>query len=467
MIYIINEKQIFDLLDKFQTPAPELIDEIISEAKLANGISLEQVAALLNIENENDLNKIFETAKYIKQQIYGKRVVLFTPLYLSNFCTNNCLYCGFRIENKELNRISLTQDEIRSEVIEILNQGHKRLLLLMGEHSKKTSLDYLTQSIDTIYSTQNEKNSNIRRINIEIEPLSNEEFKIIKDVPIGTYTVFQETYHQETYKKVHLSGKKSDYNWRLEVMHRALSNGLNDVGIGALFGLFDYRFEVLGLISHSINLEKEFNVGPHTISIPRLCFAQNAPYSKANQYEVSDKNFKKLVAILRLAVPYTGMILSTRENSALRMELLNLGISQISAGSKTTPGGYKQAFNTNVANVADSSQFHLNDNRSCGEIIENMLEMDFIPSFCTSCYQIGRVGEKFMEITKPGNIKTFCQPNALVTLKEYLNDYANSAVQQKGEALIQANLDLLDEKEKELAMKLLNKIDVGERGICL
>jgi len=461
---IINEKQIFDLLDKYQNPASELIDEIVAEAKLAKGISLEQVAALLNIENENDLNKIFETAKYIKQQIYGKRVVLFTPLYLSNFCTNNCLYCGFRIENKELNRISLTQNEIRSEVIEILNQGHKRLLLLIGEHSKKSSLDYLIQSIDTIYSTKNAKNSNIRRINIEIEPLSNEEFKIIKDVPIGTYTVFQETYHQETYKKVHISGKKSDYNWRLEVMHRALSNGLSDVGIGALFGLFDYRFEVLGLISHSKNLENEFNVGPHTISIPRLCFAQNAPYSKVNQYEVSDRNFKKIIAVLRLAVPYTGMILSTRESSELRMELLNLGISQISAGSKTNPGGYKQAFNFTVEN---SSQFNLNDNRSCGEVIDDMLESGFIPSFCTSCYRIGRIGEKFMEIAKPGNIKTFCQPNALITLKEYLNDYANSAVKQKGENLIQTNLDLLDEKEKEITIKLLNRIDTGERDICL
>ena len=429
---IINEKYIFELIEKYEKPDSYLIDEIIEEAKLAKGLSLEQTAALLNVENDDELNKIFATANQIKNHIYGKRIVLFAPLYISNFCTNDCLYCGFRIANKDIERIALSQDEIRSEVLEILNQGHKRILLLMGEHSKKSSLEYLLKSIDTIYSCKNSKDSNIRRINLEVEPLSNEEFKIIKDVPIGTYTVFQETYHQQTYEKVHLSGKKSDYNWRLDVMHRALSNGLNDVGIGALFGLFDYRFEVLGLLSHAQNLEKEFNIGPHTISIPRLQYAPNAPYSKAEQYEVSDKNFKKLVAILRLAVPYTGMILSTRENSDLRMELLNLGISQISAGSRTNPGGYKQAFNEEEKN----SQFHLNDGRTSGEVIRDIIELDFIPSFCTSCYQIGRVGEKFMATVKEGNIKKHCQANALATLKEYLDDYADAELQEMGKQMI-------------------------------
>jgi len=429
---IINEKYIFEIIEKYKNPDSNFIDEIIQEAKLAKGLNLEQVSALLNVENDDKLKEIWTVANQIKEQIYGKRVVLFAPLYISNFCTNDCLYCGFRTKNQEVERIALSQNEIRTEVIEILAQGHKRILLLMGEHSQKSSLEYLLKSIETIYDCKDSKNNSIQRINVEIEPLENEEFQIIKNIPIGTYTVFQETYHKQTYEKVHLSGKKSDYNFRLEVMHRALSNGLNDVGIGALFGLFDYRFEVLGLISHAQNLEKEFNIGPHTISIPRLQFAQNAPYSKAEHYAVSDKNFKKLVAILRLAVPYTGMILSTRENANLRMELLNLGISQISAGSRTNPGGYKQAFNEKEKN----SQFHLNDGRTSGEIIRDVIELGFIPSFCTSCYKIGRVGEKFMETVKQGNIKKHCQANALATLKEYLDDYGDAELQEKGNELI-------------------------------
>jgi 2-iminoacetate synthase len=334
-----------------------------------------------------------------------------------------------------MKRTSLSQNEIKDEVIAILEQGHKRVLMLMGEHSKKASLDYFIECINSVYSVKDSKENSIRRINVEIEPLSNEEFQQIKDVPIGTYTVFQETYHKKTYEKVHLSGKKSNYDWRLEVMHRALSNGLNDVGIGALFGLFDYRFEVLGLLSHAISLEKEFNIGPHTISIPRLQYAQNAPLSIGNNV-VSDFELKKIIAVLRLAVPYTGMILSTRERPELRMELLDLGISQISSGSRTNPGGYKQAFiNT------DNSQFNLNDTRTSGEIIENIIELGYIPSFCTSCYQIGRVGEKFMQIAKTGDIKLFCQANALATLNEYLIDYANENVKYKGKLLIQNELN--------------------------
>ena len=459
---IINEKYIFELIEKYANPDSYLIDEIIEEAKLANGLSLEQVATLINVEKDDDLNKIFATANQIKKQIYGKRIVIFAPLYISNFCSNNCLYCGFRVGNKDIERIALSQDDIRAEVFEILAQGHKRILLLMGEHSQKSSLEYLIQSIDTIYSCKNDKNSNIRRINIEIEPLENDEFRVIKDIPIGTYTVFQETYHKPTYEKIHLAGKKSDYSWRLEVMHRALSNGLNDIGIGALFGLFDYRFEVLGLLAHTKNLENEFNVGPHTISIPRLQYAQNAPYSLPKEYAVSDRNFKKLVAVLRLAVPYTGMILSTRESSDLRMELLNLGISQISAGSKTNPGGYKQAFNEK-----ENSQFHLNDCRTSGEVIKSIIELGFIPSFCTSCYQVGRVGEKFIEIAKQGNIKTFCQPNALITLKEYLNDYADKALQEKGEQLINTELELLASNDQEITRKFLHQIDLGQKNIYL
>jgi 2-iminoacetate synthase len=459
---IINEKEIFELLEKHSNPDSKLIDEIINEAKTARGLSLEQTAALINITNQSDLEKLFLTASEIKHKIYGKRVVLFAPLYISNYCTNNCLYCGFRTGNKDIYRLSLSNSEIEAEVKAILEQGHKRILLLMGEHSKKSSLDYFIKCIDNIYLMKDSKGNSIRRINIEIEPLSNEEFKVIKDVPIGTYTVFQETYHKATYNRVHLSGRKSNYDWRLEVMHRALSNGLNDIGIGSLFGLYDYRFEVLGLLSHTISLEKEFNIGPHTISIPRLQYAMNAPLSVSTQYKVSDDEFKKIIAVLRLAVPYTGIILSTRESANLRMELLNLGISQMSSGSKTNPGGYKQAFN---AQEEDNSQFHLNDSRASGEVIKNIIDLGYIPSFCTSCYRVGRVGEKFMQIAKKGNIKLFCHPNALVTLKEYLLDYADADVKEKGEQLIKRELNAM-KADRYLTEQLLKRLDTGERDIC-
>ncbi len=386
---IIDEIKLFSLIEKYKNPDPQLIKEIIDEANKCKGLNLEQAAALININNHDSLQELFYTANKIKEYIYGKRVVFFAPLYISNYCTNDCLYCGFRVANKEMRRSTLSPDEIESEVKSILNQGHKRILLLMGEHSKKSPLDYFLQTIDTVYSVKNDNGSSIRRINVEIEALSNEEFQLLSQIPIGTYTVFQETYHRETYNKVHRSGKKANYDWRIEVMDRALANGLNDIGIGALFGLFDYRFEVLAMIAHAEHLEKEFGVGPHTISIPRIRYAKNAPLSELIPHEVSDINFKKLIAVLRLTVPYTGMILSTRENADLRMDLLNLGISQISAGSRTNPGGYKQAMNDEAI---DMSQFHLNDSRTSGEVIKDVIKQGFIPSFCTSCYRVGRVG---------------------------------------------------------------------------
>ena len=457
---IIDEKYISELLEKHTKPDSQQINEIITLAKELKGISLEDAAILINTTKIEDIEKIFEAAKEIKNKIYGKRVVLFAPLYVSNYCTNDCLYCGFRVNNKQMNRISLSQNEIKEEVNAILEQGHKRVLILMGEHSKKSSLDYFIECIDSIYSVKDSKGNSIRRVNLEIEPLTDKEFQKIKNVSIGTYTVFQETYHRSTYKQVHLSGKKADYDWRLEVMHRALSNGLSDVGIGALFGLFDYRFEVLGLLSHSMSLSKEFNIGPHTISVPRLQYAQNAPLSLGNNV-LNDIDFKKIVAVLRLAVPYTGMILSTREKAELRMELLDLGISQISSGSRTNPGGYKQ-----VKEKSDNSQFNLNDTRTSDQIIENIIELGYIPSFCTSCYQVGRVGEKFMKIVKTGDIKLFCQTNALVTLNEYLLDYANENIKSKGKQLIQNELNCMT-SDKEYTEKLLKRVNLNERNICM
>ncbi len=460
---IINEAQISDLLKKHSNPSSESIDDIISEAKKAKGLTLEQAAILININKPNDYEKLFEAASYVKDIIYGKRVVLFAPLYLSNFCINNCLYCGFRVGNTTIHRSSLTTEEIEIEVKEILDRGHKRILLLTGEHPIEASLERLIKDINTVYSVRNDKGSSIRRINIEIEPLTNEEFKILKQVPIGTYTVFQETYHRDTYKKVHLSGKKANYDWRIEVMDRALSNGIQDVGIGALFGLYDYRFETLGLISHAFHLDKKYGIGPHTISIPRIRHADNAPLSEAIPYAVNDLNFKKLVSVLRLTVPYTGMILSTRENADLRMELLNLGISQISAGSRTNPGGYKQSFEK----AKEDAQFNLNDNRTSGEVINSVIKERFIPSFCTGCYRRGRVGKDFMEQAKPGLIKIFCQPNALFTLNEYLEDYADDETKKIGKELIKQNIEILPEEIKDKSIETLKRIDNGERDIYL
>ncbi|MGB9702326.1 MAG: [FeFe] hydrogenase H-cluster radical SAM maturase HydG [Candidatus Kapaibacteriota bacterium] len=459
---IINEKLITDLISQTSNPTKGQIAEIIAKAREMNGLDLKDVALLLNISKKEDMELLFETAHYIKDTIYGKRLVLFAPLYVSNYCANNCLYCGFRIDNKEINRVKLSIDEIKEETIAILEQGHKRVLMLMGEDHKNSDLDYFYNAIDAVYSVKDSKGSQIRRINIEIQPLSEDEFKVLKDVKIGTYTVFQETYHRETYKLMHPKGRKSNYDWRLQVMDRALSNGMHDVGIGTLFGLYDYKFEVLAMIMHSKHLDEKFGCGPHTISVPRIKPAKNAPASTNLKHQVSDDDFKKLVAILRMAVPYTGMILSTRESAALRTELFNLGISQISAGSKTNPGGYKQAFNYDF----EDSQFNLNDCRTSGEVIQSVIEQGYIPSFCTSCYRLGRVGQDFMDLAKPGLIKLFCLPNSLTTLKEYLVDYANEETRIKGEELIQRELkEIPSENVRKKTIEYLNKIQAGAHDL--
>lgn len=460
----INETQINELLEKNIPVDSKQIDDALNKALELKGLTLEDVALLLNTKNISDIEKIFEIAGKIKDEIYGNRLVLFAPLYISNYCSNNCLYCGFRVGNKLIERKVLTIEEIKEETKSILEQGHKRILLLMGENHKKCSLDYFIEAIYSIYSVKDSKGSSIRRINVEIAPLSNEEFRVLSEVPIGTYTVFQETYHKATYKKMHTRGKKADYFWRLSTMDRALANGLHDVGIGALFGLYDYRFEVLALIQHSRHLDENFGVGPHTISIPRIKPAVNAPASYDNTFAVNDLDFMKLVSILRIAVPYTGIILSTREPASLRDKLFNLGVSQISAGSKTSVGGYKQAFNKYKS--TDSNQFILNDCRSSGEVIEDVIKMGFIPSFCTACYRLGRVGEDFMDLAKPGLIKLHCHPNGLLTLKEYLMDYANSETRKYGEELIQKELNRIDNPRRRLkTIEYLKLIEEGKRDL--
>jgi len=361
-----------------------------------------------------------------------------------------------------MKRKCLTVEEIKEETRIILEQGHKRILMLMGDHPSECSFDYFLEAIESVYSVKDSKGNSIRRINIEIAPLAEEEFLKLNKVKIGTYTVFQETYHKETYKKMHPSGKKSDYLWRLYAMDRVLKNGLNDVGIGALFGLYDYRFEVLALIQHARHLDKNYGVGPHTISIPRIEPAQNAPCSTNIPHPVSDKDFKKLVAVLRCAVPYTGMILSTRESPEMRKQVFNLGISQISAGSKTSPGGYKEA----IINPENEEQFSLNDTRTTEGVIESVIKQGFIPSFCTGCYRLGRVGQDFMDLAKPGLIQLHCLPNALTTLKEYLVDYANEDIKKEGEELIKKELiNIPNEKRREKTTEYLNQIEKGERDL--
>jgi len=456
----IDDSKINELIDSNTSVSEAEVDKILNKALELKGLELADVAKLINIADDKILDKLFKVAYKIKDAIYGNRLVMFAPLYVSNHCSNNCLYCGFRTDNREMKRKCLSLDEIKEETKIILEQGHKRTLMLMGEDANECDLDYFIDAINAAYSVKDSKGSSIRRINIEIAPLTDEEFKKLSSVKIGTYTVFQETYHKETYANMHPAGKKSDYLWRLTTMDRALENGLHDVGIGALFGLYDYRFEVMSLVQHAKHLDKKFGVGPHTISIPRIEYAQNAPAAEKVPYTVSDKDFKKLVAVIRLAVPYTGMILSTRESAKMREELFNLGVSQISAGSKTNPGGYGEA----LVNPEDEEQFTLNDTRSTGEVIKSVVKQGFIPSFCTGCYRLGRVGKDFMELAKPGLIQLHCLPNALTTFKEYLVDYADEETKAEGEALIKKEIENIpDEKRKKLTEEYLIKIENGER----
>jgi len=458
---IIRENEIWEAIEATRNPSRREARRVLDKALELKGLDFRETATLLNVEDEEMLGELFEAAFRVKEEIYGTRLVLFAPLYVSNHCSNNCLYCGFRKDNTEMKRRTLSMEEIREEVALILRQGHKRILMLMGEHPSRCSFEYFLEAIETAYSVR-ENGSSLRRINVEIAPLSLEEFRELKKVKIGTYTVFQETYHYDTYKKMHPSGIKSDYHWRLTAMDRAQQSGIDDVGIGALFGLYDYRFEVLALLQHSRHLDETYGTGPHTISIPRVKPAQNAPVSIAPPHPVSDTEFKKLVAVIRLSVPYTGIILSTRERAALRQELFNLGVSQISAGSRTNPGGYSEA----VINPEDEEQFEIDDTRSTDDVIADVIRRGFVPSFCTGCYRKGRTGTDFMELAKPGLIKLFCLPNALLTLKEYLIDFADEETRRLGEELIQRELRAIpNERTMAETRKRLERIEHGERDL--
>ena len=457
----ISEKKINKILEQSKSAPKNEAENIIKKSLKLKGLSPEETAILLECEDREIIQEIFKTARMIKETIYGKRLVLFAPLYITNHCVNDCMYCGFRTDNKSLKRKRLSLKQIEEEVRILEEEGHKRILLVAGEDPQTSKIDYLEKVISTIYSTKQDRGE-IRRLNVNVSPMSVKDFKRLKRASIGTYQLFQETYHYETYKKVHPRGPKANYKERVYAMHHAQEAGIDDVGIGVLFGLYDYKFEVLALLYHSLELEKEFGVGPHTISIPRIEPALNAPIANTPPASVSDNEFKKLVAILRLTVPYTGMILSTRETAQMRNEVFGLGISQISAGSRTTPGGYKSS----KQGHPDSEQFSLHDSRSLLEVIKDISRMGYSPSFCTACYRLGRTGQDFMDLAKPGLIQNYCLPNALLTFKEYLLDYGDEEAQSLGSQVIQQHLtDVKNTKVKEKAIQKLKELEQGKRDL--
>lgn len=456
----IDEEKILDILSKNQNPPKEKIKYILEKAKELKGLKLEDVACLLQNKSIDIKEEMLNTAQKIKFDIYGKRLVLFAPLYISNKCSNNCLYCGFRSGNKELKRRTLSYGEIKNEIEILIKLGHKRILLVCGEHEKESGIDYIAKAVEAIYFVKLPEGE-IRRVNVNCAPLSVEEFKQLKAAKIGTYQCFQETYHRETYRKMHPSGMKADYDWRVEVADRAMTAGIDDIGIGTLFGLYDYKFEILAMLEHINHLEEKFGVGPHTISVPRIEPALNAPAAKNPPYQVTDDEFMRLVAILRLAVPYTGMILSTRESAELRDKLFNYGISQISAASRTFPGAYRAS----LTDVPDEEQFTLGDTRNLKEVIESVVNQGYIPSFCTACYRLGRTGEHFMSLAKPGEIKDFCTFNALLSFMEYLVDFGSENTKTIGEKLIAEFSQSMTEKEQKQLREKLEQIKNGKRDI--
>lgn len=455
---LIDETTIFETLQKTQRQDGEQIRDILAKGLELQGLADDDIAALMHVSDPELLGELFHAARRVKEEIYGNRLVIFAPLYISNLCCNECLYCAFRARNKDLTRRALRQDEIKQEVEILIDQGHKRILLVAGEAYPQEGFNYILKAIDTIYQTRSD-HGEIRRVNVNIAPLTVDEFRLLKDAHIGTYQIFQETYHHQTYKRVHVGGKKRDYDWRVTAMDRAMEAGIDDVGIGVLFGLFDWRFEVLAIMQHCRHLEKQFGVGPHTVSVPRLEPATGSDLAEHPPHAVDDVEFRKLIAILRLAVPYTGIIMSTRETPNLRRESFALGVSQISAGSRTNPGGYA------AEETPGASQFSLGDHRPLDEVIRDVAVMGYVPSFCTGCYRLGRTGADFMDLAKPGAIKHHCQPNALSTFLEYLLDYASPGTRETGEALISRTLAQMEDKPRRTAENLLRTVRSGKRDV--
>lgn len=436
----------------------ELILQILEKAKERKGLSHRDASVLLMCEDEELNRQIYELAEQIKKDFYGNRIVMFAPLYLSNYCVNQCVYCPYHLKNKHIPRKKLTQEEIRNEVIALQDMGHKRLAIESGEDPVNNPIEYILESIKTIYSVHH-KNGDIRRVNVNIAATTVENYRKLKEAGIGTYILFQETYHKESYEKLHPAGPKHDYAYHTEAMDRAMEGGIDDVGLGVLFGLELYRYEFAGILMHAEHLEAVHGVGPHTISVPRIRRADDIDPSTFDN-GIDDDTFAKLVACIRIAVPYTGMIVSTRESKACRERVLHLGISQISGGSKTSVGGYYE----DEPEDEDSSQFDVNDNRTLDEVVKWLMEMDYVPSFCTACYREGRTGDRFMSLCKSGQIQNCCLPNALMTLKEYLEDYAAPDTTEIGMKLIEKELDNIpNPKVRAIVEEHLNDIHSGKR----
>ncbi|MBQ9473484.1 MAG: [Bacteroidales bacterium] len=466
----IDRDKLYGLLEN-NAPSEQQLNDILNKARKLKGLNLEDVAKLLCVEEEADIQKILDTAHYCKEEIYGKRLVLFAPIYTGNACVNNCVYCGFRRDNKALKRKILTMDEIEAETLQLLRMGHKRALLICGE-SPRNDADYMVQAIRRCYAAKDEKGSTIRRINVELAPMSVEDFAKLKAEKIGTYVCFQETYDPVEYAKFHPANTpKGDYLYRLTCMDRAMEGGINDVGLGVLFGLVDYRFEILAIMEHARHLEEDYGCGPHTVSFPRIEPAEGTPFSLAQNipHPVNDKDFKKIIAIIRIAMPYTGIIISTRERPEMRDELVKYGVSQISAASETNPGGYDEgegSMDAQTDHQKTGAQFTLGDHRSLDEVISMMIDGGYIPSFCTGCYRKGRVGADFMDLAKPGLIKEYCKPNAMFTFREYLEDYASPETKAKGLALLKQLTQTFSKEElKKRVEGNLCKIGDGERDL--
>ncbi len=456
----IDDKEIKDTI-KFAVENKSnraLITEIINKAKEMKGISHREAAVLLECDLEEENRKLYRLAKEIKDKFYGNRIVMFAPLYLSNYCVNGCVYCPYHYKNKHIVRKKLAQEEIRNEVIALQDMGHKRLALEAGEDPLNNPLEYVLESIKTIYSIKH-KNGAIRRVNVNIAATTVENYRKLNDAGIGTYILFQETYNKENYEKLHPTGPKHNYAYHTEAMDRAMEGGIDDVGIGVLFGLNMYRYDFVGLLMHAEHLEAAMGVGPHTISVPRIRPADDID-TKDFKNAISDDVFAKIVTVLRIAVPYTGMIISTRESQETREKVLKLGISQISGGSRTSVGGYAEE----EAKEENSKQFDVEDKRTLDQVVNWLLKMGFIPSFCTACYREGRTGDRFMALVKSGQIANCCQPNALMTLKEYLEDYAEADTKRRGETVIEKELEYIaSEKVRNIAKEYLVQVQEGRR----
>lgn len=456
----ISDEEILDTLAyaKENKSNVEIIRGIIEKAKEYKGLTHREAAVLLECDLEDENEKVFKLAKEIKQKFYGNRIVMFAPLYLSNYCINGCVYCPYHYKNKHISRKKLTQEEIRRETIALQDMGHKRLALEAGEDPVNNPLEYILESIKTIYSIKH-KNGEIRRVNVNIAATTVEDYKKLKDAGIGTYILFQETYNKKSYEELHPTGPKHNYAYHTEAMDRAMEAGIDDVGLGVLYGLNMYKYDFVGLLMHAEHLEATFGVGPHTISVPRIRPADDInPEDFSNA--ISDDIFAKIVAIIRITVPYTGMIVSTRESQETRKRVLELGVSQISGGSSTSVGGYVEK----EAEEDNSAQFEVDDKRTLDEIVNWLLELGYIPSFCTACYREGRTGDRFMSLVKSGQIANCCQPNALMTLKEYLEDYASKETQKNGNAVIAEEVEKIPhEKVKAIAKEHLKELKEGKR----